>query len=290
MKLSILIVNWNTRDLVVKCLNSIARNPPGFLFEVIVVDNASTDGSADTIANLFGHNKRFHLITSLHNLGFAGGCNLAYKRAAGEYILLLNPDTEVREGTLESLVNYLDANDQAGIVGPKLLNPNGAVQSSVRRFPGIWSSMVVLSGLHRFFRPNRYLMTDFDYEHEASVDQLMGAALLTRRKIIEHLGFLDEKFWLWYEEVDFCKRVKEAGYQVKYYPKAVVMHHKGAGFLQMPVYRRKRTAARSLVYYFQKNGRALDVLIIRLALPAVLLAAKTADFLQKLLGIKLRPR
>ena len=290
MKLSIIIVNWNTRDLVVRCLHSIIKNPPSFLFEVIVVDNGSADGSTDTIANLFGHNKRVRLVTSLRNLGFAGGCNLGYKHAAGEYILLLNPDTEVRAGTLDGLAHYLDTNADAGIVGPKILNPNGTTQASVRRFPGLWSSMAVFSGLHRFLSPSRYLMTDFDYDKEASVDQVMGAALLTRRKIIETIGFLDEKFWLWYEEVDFCKRVKEAGYEVKFYPKAVIMHHKRAGFSQIPVYKRKRTVARSIIYYFQKNGHFWDVWIIRLTLPAVLLAAKTADFLQKLFGIKMRPR
>lgn len=290
MKLSILIVNWNTRDLVVKCVNSILKYAPNFFYEVVIVDNASQDGSADTITNLFGHHKHIHLIQSLRNLGFAKGCNLGYKSSAGEYVMLLNPDTEVYAEALEALVRYMDGHPEVGVVGPKLLNPNGTVQPSVRRFPTLRSSIAVFSGLHRFLPLSGYLMADFDYEREAEVDQVMGAALLTRRKIIEELGFLDDHFWLWYEEVDFCKRVNEAGYKIRYYPQSVIVHHKGAGFSQLPVFSRKRIVAKSLVYYFQKNGHFWDVWIIRLALPVVLFAAKAADYLQKFLGIKIKPR
>lgn len=284
MKLSILIVNWNTCDLVIKCVNSILKYAPPFLYEVIVVDNASQDGSADTLINLFGHHKNIHIIESIKNAGFARGNNLAYKNSTGEYLFLLNPDAEVTSGAMEHLVNFLETNPRAGVAGPKLLNPDGTVQPSVRRFPGIWNSMIVFSGLHRIVPLRRYLMIGFDYERESAVDQVMGAALMTRRKIVEELGFLDEKFWLWYEEVDFCKRVQNAGYEVRYYPKAAIMHHKGAGFSQMPVYLRKKTVAKSLIYYFKKNGHFWDIWIIRLALPVILFAAKFLDFV----GVKMK--
>lgn len=290
MKLSILIVNWNTRDLIIKCINSILKYPPNFYYEIITVDNASQDGSAGAIANLFGHNKHVHTVQSLRNLGFARGCNLAYKDSTGEYILLLNPDTEVTANALDDLVGFMDSHPETGAVGPKILNPDGTLQRSVRSFPGIWSSMAVFSGLHRFLKLSSYLMTDFDYNEEAEVDQVMGAALLTRRNVISELGFLDENFWLWYEEVDFCKRLKTAGWKIKYYPRARIMHHKGAGFTQMPVYFRKKTVAKSLIYYFKKNGRVWDPWIIRFLLPVVLFAAKSADFLQKLLGFKIKPK
>lgn len=289
MKLSILIVNWNTRDLVISCVNSVLANAPTFDYEIIVVDNFSQDGSADVLVSLFGHNKKIRVIQSLRNLGFAKGNNLAYEDSSGEYILLLNPDTEVRPEALQSLVEYLESHPTAGVVGPQLRNPDGTLQPSVRRFPGTWSSMIVFSGLHRFFRPHRYLMDDFSYEETADVDQVMGAALLTRRSIIREFGgFLDEKFWLWYEEVDFCKRVKAAGYQIKYYPKAVIMHQGAQSFSQMQVYKRKRVAARSLIYYFQKHGNLFDVAMIRVALPIVLFAAKLLDYLQKAFRFKLK--
>lgn len=290
MKLSILIVNWNTRDLVISCINSILENAPDFDYEIIVVDNYSQDGSADALVNLFGHDKKIRVIQSLRNLGFAKGNNLAYDNSSGEYILLLNPDTEVRPEALQSLVEYLESHPTAGVVGPQLRNPDGTLQPSVRRFPGIWSSMIVFSGLHRFLRPHRYLMDDFSYEETADVDQVMGAALLTRRSIIKEFGgFLDEKFWLWYEEVDFCKRVKAAGYQIKYYPKAIIMHQGAQSFSQMDVFARKRAAARSLTYYFGKHGSLFDVAMIRVALPIVLFAAKLLGYLQKVFRFKLRP-
>ncbi len=289
MKLSILIVNWNTRDLVIKCVNSILKYPPDFDYEIIIVDNYSRDGSTDALVNLFGPNKRIHVISSLKNLGFAKGNNLAYQNSTGEYILLLNPDTEVREGALQNLVEYMENHPGVAVVGPKLVNPDGSVQRSVRRFPGIFSSVIVFAGLHRFWRPDKYLMDDFSYEETADVDQVMGAALLTSRKIISEFGFLDENFWLWYEEVDFCKRVKEAGYQVKYYPRAVIMHQGGQAFSQMEVFDRKRAVARSLIYYFQKNGNFLEVLLIRIILPLVLFAAKILDYLQKFFKFRIKP-
>ena len=289
MKLSILIVSWNTRDLLIKCINSILRYPPSFDYEIIVVDNHSRDGSVEALVSLLGHNKRLQVIPSLRNLGFAKANNLAQKNSSGEFVLLLNPDTEVRPQALQNLVEYLEGHPGVGIVGPKILNPDGTVQPSVRRFPDIWSSLLVFSGLHRLWKPRWYLMEEFSYDQGAEVDQVMGAALLTRRPLIAQLGFLDEKFWLWYEEVDFCKRVKEAGYQIKFYPKAEVMHLGAQSFSQLDVYERKRTVAKSLVYYFRKNGSFWQVAVISICLPLVLAAAKFLDFLQKLFRFHLKP-
>ena len=289
MKLSILIVNWNTRDLLIKCINSILQNEPGFDYEVIVADNNSRDGSVEALTNLFGHNKKIHILQSLRNLGFARANNYAFRSSAGEYIFALNPDTEVYPHSLELLVSYMDTHPAVGVAGPKLLNPDGTVQQSVRRFPTIWSSVLVFSGLHRIFRPRRYLMDDFDYNHEADVDQVMGAALLTRRSIIEKLGLFDENFWLWYEEVDFCKRVRDAGYQIKFYRGAQIMHHGAESFSQLAVFERKRTAGNSLAYYFKKNGNIFQVLAIGIVIPAVLSAAWFLERLEKIFKFKVHP-
>lgn len=290
MRLSILIVNWNTRDQAVKCVNSILRYPPNFDYEVLVVDNHSRDGSADALVNLFGHQKRIRVIESLRNLGFAKGNNLAYQKSFGEYILLLNSDTEVREESLKKIVDYIHFHPEVGVLGPRLLYPDGTVQKSVRRFPGIFSSMVVLAGLHRFITPRAYLMADFNYDQIAEVDQVMGAALLTRRFIIEKLGYLfDERFYLWFEEVDFCRRVKDLGYKIVYYPKAEVVHAGAQSFSQMDVFERKRIAARSLLYYFSKHGNLFEVYLIHIVLPMILFAAKTLDYLQKVFHFRTRP-
>ncbi len=277
MKLSILIVNWNTRELVLRCIDSIQKNAPNFDFEIIVVDNNSADGSFEALQKTYGTSPRIKIFKSTANLGFAKGNNLAYKNSSGDYILMLNPDTEVRPQALQTLANYLKAHADVGIVGPKIVNPDGSVQPSVRRFPGIWSSVLVFSGLHRFLRPKKYLMADFDYEEIQEVEQVMGAALLTKRDIIEKLGFLDEKFWLWYEEVDFCRRVKNAGYRVIFYPGAVVMHKGGESFAQFNIYARKKTLARSLIYYFEKNGKWWEVLALRVIMPLVLTMAWILD-------------
>ncbi|MDZ4243656.1 MAG: glycosyltransferase family 2 protein [Candidatus Doudnabacteria bacterium] len=289
MKLSILIVNWNTRDLLIKCINSILNNAPSFDYEIIVVDNNSKDGSVETLTNLLGHNKKIRLLQSLRNLGFARANNYAFQNSIGEYIFALNPDTEVHPCAIDLLVSYMEAHPAVGVAGPKLLNPDGTVQQSVRRFPTIPSSVLVFSGLYRIFRPRRYLMDDFDYNHEADVDQVMGAALLTRRSIIEKLGLFDENFWLWYEEVDFCKRVKDAGYQVKFYPGAQVMHRGAESFSQLAVFERKRVAGRSLVYYFKKNGNIFQVLAIAVVIPAVLFAAWFLGRLERAFKFKLHP-
>lgn len=287
MKLSILIVNWNTRDLMIACLNSILKYAPAFPFEIIIVDNHSSDGSVGVFTTLFGHNKKIHLLQSLRNLGFARGNNHAYHHASGEYILLLNPDAEVAEGAIQKMVDYLERHEEIGVLGPKILNTDGTLQPSVRRFPGVWPSLLVFSGLHRLLRPRRYFMDDFDYASIASVDQVMGAALLTRRKTIERLGGLfDEKFWLWYEEVDFCKRAKNAGLDVVYYPEATVRHHGARSFSQISAYDRKKVAARSLTHYFYKNGSWPVIILIQIMLPTVLFAAKAFDYLQKFLRFK----
>lgn len=275
VKLSILIVNWNTRDLVLVCLESILKNPPARPFEIVVVDNGSADGSAAALKERFGGRPNVKIIVAAENLGFAAANNLAYQNSSGEYVFLLNPDTAVQPGALTALTDYLDGHAAVGAVGPKILNPDGTVQPSVRRFPKIWSSLLVISGLHRLFRPHRYLADDFDYSREAEVQQVMGAALLTRRAVIDKVGGLfDERFWLWYEEVDFCRRVKTANFKIIYYPRAAIMHHGAAGFSQMAVFARKKAAAESLRHYFRKHGARRDVIFLNLTLPPILLIAK----------------
>lgn len=289
MKLSILIVNWNTRELLIRCINSVLADSPGFAYEIIVVDNASSDGSMKSLREAYGGNVAIKLMAASANLGFAKANNLAYQNSSGEFVLMLNPDTRVKKGALQALVSFLEQNPKAGIVGPKIVNPDGTVQASVRQFPTLGSALLVFSGLHRIFRPRQYLMDDFDYDKPSAVDQVMGAALLTRRRVINDSGFLDENFWLWYEEVDLCKRAKNAGYEIRFFPDAVVVHHRGQSFSQMDVFDRKKTVAKSLIYYFQKNGRGSDVLLLRLVLPIVLGAAWVLRLLQKIFHFRSKP-
>lgn len=286
MTLSILIVNWNTGELARRCIESILKTAPPSDFEIIVVDNASTDGSFDMLKAAFGAEARVKLLKAETNIGFARANNLAFGQSRGDLILCLNPDTEVMPDALAKLTDFILANAHAGVVGARLTNPDGTVQNSVRHFPSIWSSILILLGMHRIFNPKKYLMSDFDYSREAEVDQVMGAALITRRSLIEKIGFFDEGFWLWYEEVDFCKRVRQAGYKVIYYPKSVIIHHIGKSFSQMPPYLRKKTMARSLALYFKKHGNLFEVLLIRVAAPFAILIALTGSLIQRLFGMK----
>ena len=286
--LSILIINWNTRDLVIKCVKSIFDRAGSLDFEIIVVDNHSQDGSIEALKKSFGANPKIQILQADENLGFAKANNLAYKNSSGEFIMLLNPDTEITDDALQRLAKYLETHPEAGVVGPKLLNFDGTIQKSVRRFPGIWPSLVIFLGLHRIFPPSKYLMSDFDYKREVEVDQVMGAALITRRAIIEKTGFLDEGFWLWYEEVDFCKRVKLAGYKVMFYPEAQVKHHTGKSFVQMSAFGRKKTMARSLAHYFRKHGSRFDVFLIKLATPVILGLIWVIGVIEGILGKKHR--
>lgn len=286
MMLSIISVNWNTKDLILKCIDSVLQYSPRFAFEMIVVDNASSDGSAMALSQQSEFSGQVKVIKSETNLGFGKACNLAYANSSGEYVLFLNPDAAVQTGTLENLVNYLSEHADVGIVGPKILNPDGSPQASVRRFPDLWSSLLIFMGLHRIIRPKNYYRDDFDYQKEAEVDQVMGAALLTKRSVIERLGLFDEHFWIWYEEVDFCKRVKAAGHKVVYYPGALITHHIGRSFAQVSMYERKKMLARSLLYYFRKNGSAFEVAIIALFIPVILSLTAVLELLQKLLGFK----
>jgi GT2 family glycosyltransferase len=197
-------------------------------FEVLVCDNASQDGSADMIRKEFADVCLFPMDS---NLGFAAGMNVTLRKAQGDYLLLLNPDTCLHAGSVQSMIRFLKENSHCGIVGPKLLNENGSIQNGVRQFPTPLVSLVRNTVLKKtpFFK-NRvqfYSMRHFDLKSFSVVDQVSGAAMMFSRKIFEKIGFLDERFFIFFEEVDYCKRVKKSGLEVCYFPEAKILHHGG---------------------------------------------------------------
>lgn len=233
MKLSILIVSYNVRDLLDRCLRSLGNIPEDW--EVIVVDNNSKDGTRERITNHESRVTNFKGFCLSQNVGFSKGNIEAYKHASGEYILLLNPDTKVLPNAIATMVRYLDEHPRASILGPKLLNEDGSIQRSVRGFPTLVSQILILLKLHNYYSSTfeslkHYLLPDFDYSKTQSVDQVMGAALMTRRSTIEDLGFLDPGYKRIFEEVDFCYRVKKSGGEVAYLPEARIVHSKGQSF------------------------------------------------------------
>lgn len=269
--ISVCIVSWNVRDDLRRCLASLANREE---CECIVVDNASHDGSQEMVAREFPNVQR---IANQRNEGFSKAVNQAIQKAKGDILYVLNPDTVVFPDTLRNLQTFFDAHEQAGIVGTKILHPDGAIQKSVRAFPTFSSQFLVLLKLHNFF-PNfgsvkKYYRWDMDYEQEQEVDQVMGASFAIRRESLRDIGMFDEKFWIWFEEVDLCKRAKNAGWKVYYTPTVVVRHEKGKSFAQVSRLKRQFWLERSMDYYFSKHHSKFERYILWAAYPFGLLLA-----------------
>ncbi len=248
MGISIVILNFNTREHLAGCLRSVQADlRPGD--DIFVVDNASSDDSADMVERDFPW---VRLICSPINGGFAHGNNQALRHATGDAVLLLNPDTILPAGALDAFEQCLAAYPRAGIIGPKLLKPNGTMHLACRRsFPTPSVAFYRLSGLSRLFprsaRFGRYNLTYLDPDTPSEVDSVCGACLLIRRSVIERIGLLDERFFMYGEDVDWCLRARQDGWTVRYEPGIVVQHQHGAASRQR--------ALRTTFHFF----RAMDL-------------------------------
>jgi GT2 family glycosyltransferase len=226
--LSIVIVSFNTRDLLRECLSSLDENSRGISKEVFVVDNVSRDDSAGMVEREFTW---VTLIRSNVNLGFAAANNAAFLRATGLYIVLLNSDAFLRAGALQRATEHMEADPLIGIGGARLIGRDGCWQPSARLFPSPLNEFLMLSGLagkhasSRFF--GRFDRTWANPDDDADVDWVPGAFSIIRRDALEKVGHFDESFFLYYEEVDLCRRFKKAGYRVCYWPDVVVVHYGG---------------------------------------------------------------
>lgn len=250
--LSVLIVNWNTRDHLLRCLESLRKYPPPGDWEAVVVDNASTDGSAEAV-------ERDHpwarLIRSGGNLGYAAGNNLAIREAKGDLLLTLNPDTEMLEGTLTKAVEIMEARPDVGVLAGRLLNPDGTTQPSVRGFPTPGTILAEILGLGRAFPASRsmgaYRRAFFDYDREGEAEQPMGTFLLFRKSALDAVGLLDEGFPIFFNEVDLLYRLRRSGWMILYSPDVRLIHYGGASTRQV---RKKMIweSHRSLIRYLRK--------------------------------------
>jgi N-acetylglucosaminyl-diphospho-decaprenol L-rhamnosyltransferase len=224
MELSIIIVNWNTRELLKQCLESVYACSPNCTFEVWVVDNASTDGSADMVTENF---PLVRLITNQENVGFARGNNQAACQAAGRYIMLLNSDTIVYLGALDRLTRFMNEHPEAGASGPKLLNPDGSLQYSCYLTPTVGREFRRLFHLGGIRHDGSYPMEKWQVDNTREVDILQGAALLLRGDALAQVGLLDEGFFMYSEDYDLCYRIKKAGWHLYWVPWAEVVHFGG---------------------------------------------------------------
>ncbi|MBX6770550.1 MAG: glycosyltransferase family 2 protein [Chloroflexi bacterium] len=263
--LCIVIVSYNTRDLLQACLRSLVasleRTARELDAEVIVVDNASSDGSADMVRTDF---PSVRLIPLMENRGFAAANNLALRLSDSRYVLLLNPDTEVLDDAPLALVRFMDAHPDAAVCGCRLLNPDRTFQHSCFRFPTLPMSFLDLFPLHyRLLEsrlngryPRRW------YNHSFPIDHPLGACMMVRRQAIEQVGPLDEGFFMYCEEVDWCYRMKQAGWEIYYTPDAAVIHYGGAstGQIAGPMF---VTLHRSRDRFFRKHYGPLYALVAR---------------------------
>lgn len=222
--LSVIIVNWKTKDELRACLRSTLEGDRTSM-EIIVVDNASHDGSVEMLKREF---PSVQVIENEANYGFARAANIGIKASSGRYVLLLNPDTEVQPHAFSTLIRFADENPEIGIIGPKILNPNGTLQYSCRRFPTIGAAIFRNTLLGRLFPRNPYtrdyLMVEWDHRETRDVDWVSGAAMLIRRRMLEEIGLLDERFYMYCEDVDLAYRAWEKGWRVTYYPHVCVTH------------------------------------------------------------------
>ncbi|MGQ0553790.1 MAG: glycosyltransferase family 2 protein [Planctomycetota bacterium] len=237
-RVSVVVLSWNTRELLAACLRSLRAAAPEAgpgACEVIVVDNASADGSADLVARDF---PEVQLVRNPQNDGYAIGNNLGAARARGQYLFLLNSDTEVRPGALGTLLNFLDRHPGHAGCAPRLDRPDGTPQPSCKRFPTLGVAVFYDTLFERWFPRNRvlprYEMRDFDHTSSRDVDQPPGAALLLRRALWEQLGGFDPELWLFFNDVDLCRRLTVAGHKLAYVAEARILHHEGASTGQFP--------------------------------------------------------
>jgi GT2 family glycosyltransferase len=228
-KLSIIIVNWNTAQLLSQCLLSIQADPSIPEYETFVVDNASTDNSVSIIKNQFPW---VNLIENQENVGFARANNQALQKSSGKYLLLLNSDTELLPQALATLTKVLQSQPQIGAVGPRLLNTNGTLQPSCYPMLSPQRELWRLLFLDYLWRKASYPMNKWDLQKPHEVDVIMGACLLIRREVLDNIGLLDESYFMYTEEVDFCYRLQKARWELRWIPMAQVIHHGGASSKQ----------------------------------------------------------
>jgi GT2 family glycosyltransferase len=223
VKLSIVIPTYNASPWIAQCLDSIRANAPRHAYEVIAVDDNSSDDTLDIVRSQFPDVRVF---SNPRNLGFSTTVNVGLRASTGEHIFVLNNDTWVHPGALDALSDYLDATPDAGVVGPKVQNGDGSLQPQCRRFvPSPTGALLYFTGLSR----RRYFVTAHDENTTHDVDSLSGAAMLIRRATMEQIGLFDEAFFLYGEDMDYCWRAKLAGWRVVYHPAAVITHFGGQG-------------------------------------------------------------
>jgi GT2 family glycosyltransferase len=261
--ISVVIVGWNAKHYLHLCLESLAKAPPSRSMEVFVVDNASTDDSVEMIEAKYPWVK---LIKSPENLGFSKGNNVAIRQCRGRYIALVNPDVIVFPGCLDSLADFLDENPRVGNVGPRVFNPDMSMQSTCRRFPTLWNNFCSATRLESLFKGKRFFagehMFHFPHDRTLAVDVIVGCFSMIRRETFDEVGLLDEDLFMYGDDVDWCRRARNARWEVMFYPGGQAIHDRGKTTAPYPV-RFAVAQQRSVLQYWKKHHGFFGVLGIK---------------------------
>jgi len=285
--LSIVVASWNVRDLLRRCLVSIESSALQQLsIESIVVDNASTDGSQEMLSQEFPATR---LISNSSNLGFASACNQGLTASIGRYVLFLNPDTEIVGDALTVLVRRMDAHGEWAVSGPRLVYADGTNQSSRRRFPTLLTAVFESTPLERVWPDSawvrRYRMIDRADDVEQEADWVVGACLMCRPQALREVRGFDEGFFMYSEELDLCRRLRDAGWRIGYVPEAVVLHHEGKSSEQVQTARHIRFNSSKVRYFRKHHGRAM-AWFLRVILLTMYLCQAIEEGLKWLVGHK----
>ena len=262
--ISIVIVNWNAKSLLRDCLKSIYETTKPFSIEILVIDNGSTDGSIKMIKSHFPHVK---LIENENNLGFAKANNIGINKCRGKYVCLVNSDIVVRKRCFENLFNYMGEHLDVGMSGPQLLNTDLTIQVSCKQFPSLWNNVSRTFFLHRLFPKSSLFgaeeMSYFNHKSILNVDALAGAFLMVRNDTLKHVGVLDEDFFIYSEDIDWCKRFSDNGWEIIFYPKANAIHHDGGSSKRAPI-RFYIEMLKAKLHYWEKHHSFIDTILIHL--------------------------
>jgi GT2 family glycosyltransferase len=260
--LSVVILSWNTRELLLECLTSVERSLEPPAREVIVVDNASKDGSADAVAAKFPSVK---LIRNARNEGYARGNNIGIRASHGRYVLLLNSDTRVSPAAFAELTGFLDDHPGYGAAAARLWNVDGTIQRACMRFPSLCTAVFHDAKPGRWFPDNwilrRHFYRDFDHVDSRDVEQPPGAALCLRRQVLDEVGVLDEELFLFFNDVDLCRRIRRAGWRLRYLADADIVHHGGASTGLYPAFAAEYF--RNKIAYFRLHHGAAGEALLR---------------------------
>ena len=258
MDLSIIIVSWNTKEFLLPCVRSVFENEQGISREVIVVDNGSQDGSGNEVKKTF---PSIHLVENQKNMGFAKAVNQGLQKASGRYILLLNPDTQMKGGAIDRFVSFMDSHSGTGVAGAQLLNSDGSKQNSIANFPSL-ATELLNKRLLRWLFPKRFPGKERNYPEPVEVNSVIGACMMVRREALDQVGSLDEDYFLFLEETDWCYRMKKAGWKIYHVPQTEVIHFQGKS-AETDKKRSRVEYFRSRYHFFKKNrGSGLCFILV----------------------------